>query len=192
MGKKPFDRDDDPPEDGTGESTKTKTKMESKTDPESGQLSKEGKPDGFHYSEHRTVDSKNNVVVNVHITAANVNDMTPVPEIIEEIKNRLGKLPKYMGFDAGYHSAQIAHLLEKHGIQGVIGYRRHTCKTPYPGNTDSNTIRNLTATPVPRDAISTGRPRIAQATGNIGATARIAKPVPGAANAWVKKPREGW
>ena len=33
MGKKPFDRDDDPPEDGTGDSTKTKTKMESKTDP---------------------------------------------------------------------------------------------------------------------------------------------------------------
>ena len=96
-------------------------------------MSKEGKPDGFHYSEHRTVDSKNNVVVNVHITAANINDMTPVPEIIEEIKNRLGELPKYMGFDAGYHSAQIAHLLEKHGVQGVIVYRRHTHKTPYLG-----------------------------------------------------------
>ena len=31
-----------------------------------------------------------------------------------------------MGFDAGYHSAWIAHLLEKNKIQGVIGYRRHT------------------------------------------------------------------
>ena len=38
-------------------------------------MSKEGKPDGFHYSEHRTVDSKHNVVVNIHITPANINDM---------------------------------------------------------------------------------------------------------------------
>ena len=35
-----------------------------------------------------------------------------------------------MGLDAGYHNAWIAHLLEKKGIQGVIGYRRHTHKTP--------------------------------------------------------------
>ena len=31
-----------------------------------------------------------------------------------------------MGLDAGYHNAWIAHLLETKGIQGVIGYRRHT------------------------------------------------------------------
>lgn len=49
--------------------------MESTTDPDSGQLSKEGKPDGFHYSEHRTVDSKRNVIVNIHITPANINDI---------------------------------------------------------------------------------------------------------------------
>jgi len=42
LGKKPFDKDDDqqPP---------TTTRMQSKTDPDSGQLNKEGKPDGFHY-----------------------------------------------------------------------------------------------------------------------------------------------
>ena len=34
-----------------------------------------------------------------------------------------------MGLDAGYHSAWIGHLLEQNGIQGVIGYRRHTHKT---------------------------------------------------------------
>jgi Transposase and inactivated derivatives len=121
--KKGFNRDDGPPADTGG-----KQAMKSTTDPDSGQLSKEGKPDGFHYSEHRTVDSKNNVVGNVHITAANINDMTPVPSILEEIRKRLGKLPKYMGLDAGYHSAAIAHLLERNHIQGVIGYRRHTHK----------------------------------------------------------------
>ena len=38
-----------------------------------------------------------------------------------------------MGLDAGYHSAWIAHLLESKGIQGIIGYRRHTHKTEHYG-----------------------------------------------------------
>ena len=124
LDKKPFDRDDDDPDSPTGGGT-TK-RMVSLTDPDSGQQTREGKPDGFHYSEHRTVDSKNNVIVNVHVEPANVNDITPVPIILKEIKRRLGQLPKYMGFDAGYHSAWIAHLLEKNKVQGIIGYRRHT------------------------------------------------------------------
>ena len=123
LGKKPFDHDDnddDPPRGGG------KQQAKSLTDPESGQQNRDGKPDGFHYSEHRTVDSKNNVIVNVHVEPANINDVTPMPEILDEIENRLGYLPKYMGLDAGYHNAAIAHLLEKKEIQGVIGYRRHT------------------------------------------------------------------
>ena len=123
LGKKPFDHDDnddDPPRGGG------KQQAKSLTDPESGQQNRDGKPDGFHYSEHRTVDSKNNVIVNVHVEPANINDVTPMPEILDEIENRLGYLPKYMGLDAGYHNAAIAHLLEKNEIQGVIGYRRHT------------------------------------------------------------------
>ena len=122
LGKKPFDHDDDDPPPGGGK----KTRMQSLTDPDAGQQTREGKPDGFHYSEHRTVDSKNNVIVNVHVEPANVNDMKPIPEILDEIEQRLGHLPKYMGLDAGYHSAQIAHELTARGIQGVIGYRRHT------------------------------------------------------------------
>ena len=84
-------------------------------------------------SEHRTVDSKRNVIVNVHVEAANINDVTPMPEILDEIEARLGTLPKYMGLDAGYHNAWIAHLLETKGIQGVIGYRRHTHKGAHYG-----------------------------------------------------------
>lgn len=123
LGKKPFKPhgDDDPPPGGS-----KKTKMQSLTDPDAGQQSREGKPEGFHYSEHRTVDSKNNVIVNVHVEPANINDVTPLPKILDEIEQRLGCLPKYMGLDAGYHNAQIAHLLTRKGIHGVIGYRRHT------------------------------------------------------------------
>ena len=138
LGKKPFDRDDahkDEHKDGedngnngssggNGKSgaSGTTTKMQSTTDPESGQQSREGKPNGFYYSEHRTVDSKRNVIVNVHVEPANLNDVTPMPEILKEIEARLGRLPRYMGLDAGYHNAWIAHLLESKSIQGVIGY----------------------------------------------------------------------
>ena len=138
LGKKPFDRNDDHKnsgdgEHGDGEKRETTMRMQSTTDPDSGQQSREGKPDGFHYSEHRTVDSLHNVIVNVHVEPANINDVTPMPEILDEIENRLDKLPRYMGLDAGYHNAWIAHLLEMKGIQGVIGYRRHTHKGEHYG-----------------------------------------------------------
>lgn len=102
LDKKRLDREDAPKGGGST------TRMKSTTDPDSGQQCRDGKPDGFHYSEHRTADSKRNVIVNVHVEPANVNDITPVPEILEEIEQRLGTLPKYMGLDAGYHSAWTA------------------------------------------------------------------------------------
>ena len=91
-------------------------------------LHKEEKPDGFHYSEHRTVDSKNNIIVNVRITPANINDVDPVPDILDDIAKRLGHLPTYMGVDAGYHNAPTCHQIASRGIQPVVGYRRHTHK----------------------------------------------------------------
>ena len=96
-------------------------------------MHKEGKPDGFHYSEHRTVDSRHNVIVNVRVTAANINDVDPIPDILRDIHRRMGQLPDYMGLDAGYHNARVAHQLAAHGTQGVIGYRRHTHKGEHFG-----------------------------------------------------------
>ena len=127
LGKKPFEKkdDDDPPP--------TREVQQSKSDPESGQLHKEGKPDGFHYSEHRTVDSKHNIVVNVRITPANVNDVEPIAEILKDFEKRLGKQPRYMGLDAGYHNAPVCHQLAQAVIQPVVGYRRHTHKGDYFG-----------------------------------------------------------
>ena len=127
LGKKPFDKKDD------DDDSPTKEIQQSKSDPESGQLHKEGKPDGFHYSEHRTVDSKHNIVVNVRITPANVNDVDPVSDILDDVKKRLGYLPAYMGLDAGYHNTRTAHQIASKGIQMVVGYRRHTHKGEHFG-----------------------------------------------------------
>ena len=79
------------------------------------------------------MDSKHNIVVNVRITLANVNDVEPVAEILKDIEKRLGKQPKYMGLDAGYHSAPVCHQLASAGIQPAVGYRRHTHKGDYLG-----------------------------------------------------------
>lgn len=125
LGKKPFDHE---AKDGT-----TKIIQQSTTDPQSGQLHKEGKPDGFHYSEHRTVDSKHNIVTNVHITPANINDVDPMPEILNQIEQRMGTLPEFMGMDAGYHTSQICKLMHDRRIQPVVGYRRHTYKGTHLG-----------------------------------------------------------
>lgn len=46
--------------------------------------------------------------------------------ILQQIQKRLGKLPFYMGLDAGYHNAPVAHQLAENGIQAILGYRRHT------------------------------------------------------------------
>jgi transposase len=137
LGKKPFERDDAPDNPGADEDDSSdlpkREIQQSTTDPDSGQLHKEGKPDGFHYSEHRTVDSANNVIVNVRVTAANVSDIDPMPEILRDVERRLGSLPEKMVMDAGYHNARTAHLLAENGIQGVIGYRRHTHKGEHMG-----------------------------------------------------------
>lgn len=126
LGKKPLDHHND-------EQPPTASIQQSRHDPESGQLHKEGKPDGFHYSEHRTVDSKNNIVVNVRITPANINDVEPISAIIDDIEKRLGHLPTYMGVDAGYHNAPTCHQIASRGVQPVVGYRRHTHKGDYFG-----------------------------------------------------------
>jgi len=123
LGKKKFDDKNDPPTTGKIQ--------QSKSDPDSGQLHKEGKPDGFHYSEHRTVDSRHNIIVNTYITPANVNDNDAIPVILQQIQKRLGQLPFYMGLDAGYHNAAVAHQLRTNKVQAVLGYRRHT----YPHGT---------------------------------------------------------
>ena len=126
LGKKPFEKKDD-------DERPTASIQQSRNDPESGQLNKEGKPDGFHYSEHRTVDSKHNVVVNVRITPANINDVDPISTIMNDVEKRLGHLPKYMGVDAGYHTAPTCHQIASRGVQPVVGYRRHTHKGEHFG-----------------------------------------------------------
>ena len=129
LGKKPFDRDDDAHKGGG-----SATRMQSTTDPESGQQSRDGKPNGFYYSEHRTVDSKRNVIVNVHVEAANINDVTPMPENTRRCGEKTWEAAQIHGTGRGIpQRMDSASAGRRRGYKGVIGYRRHTHKGAHYG-----------------------------------------------------------
>lgn len=61
----------------------TKEIKVSTTDPESGYMMRDGKPEGFFYLDHRTVDHKYNIITDVHVTAGNVHDSVPYIQRLE-------------------------------------------------------------------------------------------------------------
>jgi transposase len=118
-GKKPLkdknDDDDNPP---------TKNIKQSTTDPQSGFMHREGKPKGFFYLDHRTVDSKANIITDVYVTPGNVNDVDPY---IDRLKTQILKFNfkvETVGLDAGYNVVNICRELFNMGINGAMGYRR--------------------------------------------------------------------
>ncbi len=85
---------------------------------------RDGKPEGFFYLDHRTVDSKYAIITDVFVTPGNVNDVDPYIERLDRQIERFKFKTKYVGLDAGYFSNPICKRLADRKIQGVIGYRR--------------------------------------------------------------------
>jgi len=96
----------------------------SKTDPDSGYMYREGKPEGFYYLDHRTVDFKYNIITDVHITPGNVHDSQPYLERLERQISRFGFPVEAVALDAGYFTTPICKALKDNHIFAVIGYRR--------------------------------------------------------------------
>lgn len=82
------------------------------------------KPKGFFYLDHRTVDSRCNIITDVHVTAGNVHDAVPYLERLDRIKNRFDFVITSVGVDAGYFTSAVCHGLEARNIYAVMGYRR--------------------------------------------------------------------
>lgn len=97
---------------------------QSTTDPDSGYMVRDGKPKGFFYLDHRTVDSRCNIITDVHVTAGNVHDSVPYLQRLDRQVDRFGFELQHVGLDAGYFSAAICRGLEDRGLYGVMGYRR--------------------------------------------------------------------
>lgn len=97
----------------------------SDTDNESGYYHRDNKEKGFMYLDHRTVDSKCNIIVDCHITKGNVHDSKPYIERMEYIKKKYGFKIKEVGVDSGYDTLEIKKYFEDNKIFGVIAYRRY-------------------------------------------------------------------
>ena len=87
---------------------------------------RDGKPKGFYYLDHRTVDGVCNIITDVHVTPGNVHDSKPYLKRLDRQKERFGFETSAVGLDAGYFTAAICKGLEERQLYGVIGYRRPT------------------------------------------------------------------
>lgn len=101
-----------------------KERRVSTTDPDSGYMYRDNKPEGFFYLDHRTVDSQNNIIVDVHVTPGNVNDVDPYLKRLDRIRERFKLDVKYVGLDAGYYTNAICKGIFDRNITPVIAYRR--------------------------------------------------------------------
>ncbi|WP_377888055.1 IS1182 family transposase [Alkalihalobacillus sp. R86527] len=110
------------------EVNKTKEIKVSHTDPESGYLYREHKPEGFFYLDHRTTDMKFNIITDVHITPGNIHDSKPYLQRLDRQVKRFGFKVEAVGLDAGYLTAPICHGLEQRNVFGVIAHRRYQSK----------------------------------------------------------------
>ena len=110
---------------------KIKATKVSRTDKEAGYMVRDGKPKGFFYLDHRTVDGAHGIITDTHATPGNVHDSRPYLARLDRQRMRFGFDVDAVGLDAGYHSAAICQGLEERDIYGVIGYRRPNHKAGY-------------------------------------------------------------
>jgi transposase len=103
----------------------------SRTDPDSGYMVRDGKPKGFFYLDHRTVDGRLGIITDTFATPANVHDSIVYLGRLDRQRERFDFPVAAVGLDAGYATAGIAQGLEQRGILGVTGYRNPT--PPKPG-----------------------------------------------------------
>lgn len=109
----------------------TKEIKVSKTDADSGYMTREGKPQGFFYLDHRTVDGVHALIVDTHITPASTHDSVPYLSRLDRIEQQFDLGVGAVGLDAGYDTAAICKGLEDRNIYGVMGYRRPTHREGY-------------------------------------------------------------
>ena len=99
--------------------SETKTIKTSTTDPDSGFMHREGKPKGFFYLDHRTVDSKNNIITDVFVTPGNTNDVKPYIKRLDTQIEKFGFDVKVVGLDAEYNVSAICKQLFDRGIKAA-------------------------------------------------------------------------
>ena len=103
---------------------KTKEIKVSTSDPDSGILNRPGKPNGFHYLSHNTVDGNSGIITDVHVTSGNTKDSTPHSERIQTQIEKFNFDTKEVGADATYDTGEIHSDMLRMDIKTFIPKHR--------------------------------------------------------------------
>lgn len=110
-----------------------KTIRKSKTDPESGFMSRDHKQEMFCYLDHRTTDMKYNIITDAYVTPGNVHDSIPYLKRLDRQIKRFDFIVEAVALDSGYLTNPICKGLADRNIFGVIAHRRyHPTKGLFP------------------------------------------------------------
>ena len=85
---------------------------------------RDGKPKGFYYLDHRTVDVKYNIITDTFVTAGNVADSEPYLERLQKQIEKFQFHVEATALDAGYFTTYICKKLIEQNMFTVMGYRR--------------------------------------------------------------------
>jgi len=102
------------------EEKKLLTQIQSATDPDAGLMNRPGKPKGFHYLGHTSIDPKHGIITDIYATSGNVNDQQPYVERLKVQEEKFGFKIEKVGADKGYDYAEVHYGLEKLDIEGYI------------------------------------------------------------------------
>ncbi len=89
---------------------------------------RDGKPEGFFYLDHRTVDLKYNLITDVYVTPGNVHDSVPYLSRLNRQQERFGFEVEAVALDSGYLTTPICRGLQNRNIFAVIAHRRFHSK----------------------------------------------------------------
>jgi transposase len=127
---------------------KTREIEKSTTDSDCGILARPGKPKGFHYLSHQTIDGKHGIITDVFVTPANTEDFEPYVDRIKQQIKAYGFCVAEVGLDKGYDYEEIHKEMydlriktyipikqpngaEKHGLYTLSNFQYVECSDIY-------------------------------------------------------------
>jgi Transposase and inactivated derivatives len=97
----------------------------SRTDPESGYMMRIGKPEGFHYLEHRTVDHKMGIITDVYVTSGTVNEPVVYVERLQRQIDTFGFTAlEAVALDSSYMTPYVCKKTTEMGLFAAIAPRK--------------------------------------------------------------------
>lgn len=138
----------------------------SRSDKDAGYMVREGKPKGFFYLDHRTVDSQHAIITDTHATPATVHDSVPYLRRLDRQRERFGFQVQAVGLDAGYATAALAQGWKSAGFTESQDIGGRIEEKGCLANTSFAMTRNAMCMSVPTSNCWSIVPPTARAIGN--------------------------